>query len=791
MESSTNPTTSSASSQMQSHQLHTEDNRPINLFTSPPQCRSPNRATNRGDTTDHGDEASASESTYSSSEKGRESWDEDDETALEVELAIEANLRRAAQASGRGSQNDSQFTGQQQLQPQQPSNTNNESSRSHNQIPVSEPYNNPWTVDDENHEQGQGILDSQDDLYYVVKQTRPIINDKNRKFVEAKMKAESTFEILGKQSGIWGWPNACNEARRYRNECPHFDGACTIDEYDSDLEATFDFFTEPPWDSGDHPFNDSRDTDVVIHVMTRDQCDIWLEEQLSCKQYVEDRMQEFERVLKTRENRLRIKASGARAYYSYPWPKDWDIKAAMVIREDNDWREDALLKINPDARRVTSLAYSGCKTGSLGDFMLACLHDANAIDKEQLEKLYNEDFEVSMEEIESVGLLRHLRACESLEDLFIQMRQVAKVRACPPYRKIAESSDLDMARVTHSSATESELQKQVHSTSESTDTTSKTKQRRDLPYNHIVTDVFMKKVLKAAPHISEIMVLSFGPCTKIHPNAFNVIGEHFDDLMRLDIQYAFSLVYSPKSALPSVDSLEDKLDNFPYATALLNLVRKCESLVRLDLRHSVSIDDHCEDDAMIFPVTNFVPMKYIDKIRDMLNERGGKLCINSQTELPDADEDYLLKVRMRALKQMGEDTTLAKDCSSIARLYWKGMADDLRQTGCWDSEDDERNLERYVRPPSPMFDDDAGDIFREPSQHTQTVITVDDDKDNTESTESNTNMAVDETIANKIETETRATSGQTDESSTLPHKRQNKEGHHDAKSKVPRLPLFL
>lgn len=215
----------------------------------------------------------------------------------------------------------------------------------------------------------------------------PVINDGEMQMngiIRCLMYYNEKMTVLGPPEGFVGWEEAINAARIERDKLSIFDGFEEIDG--------------PPWQE-----SDGRQT-VTIDTVDYEE---YLEHKNSLpayKDYFDEKMENYQNVYDIEMGRMIMGVTKTKAFYSYPKRKMWNVPADMEIRETENWREDMLKKIRPDAGGMRSLMYCGNARGSLGRF-LNFLHD------------YNDGNYVA----EEFGLLRHVRSIDNLEELYLEI----------------------------------------------------------------------------------------------------------------------------------------------------------------------------------------------------------------------------------------------------------------------------------------------------------------------------------------------------------------------------------
>lgn len=205
--------------------------------------------------------------------------------------------------------------------------------------------------------------------FFIIKSTYPKYSKWDTSDPEAAeydRKANTVHEIVHPMTGFDSEFHAEHEARRFRNNCEQFQGACAPLDDNDDGEISFvdedDFlftsFDEPPWDS-EFIENNDRNEEVIIDIMTMKQYHQKLDEQQEDRMYTEDNEKRYQldEAMKIHECKLRVRSSGYRAYYSYPTEKPWDVKAEMEVKESANWQRQNCLKMRPDIEDIRSFMF--------------------------------------------------------------------------------------------------------------------------------------------------------------------------------------------------------------------------------------------------------------------------------------------------------------------------------------------------------------------------------------------------------------------------------------------------
>lgn len=227
----------------------------------------------------------------------------------------------------------------------------------------------------------------------------PVIYDEDRqlnRIVRFIKYYNETMKVLGPSDGFVDLEEALNAARIERDRLSIFDG---YEETDG-----------PPWRE-----SDGRHT-VVIDTWDYEDYFDYKDSQQNSKAYFDEKMENYQNVYDIEMGRMIMAATKTKVFYTYPKRKMWNVKADMEIRETENWREDMLKKIRPDAGGMRSLMYRGHSRGSLGRFV-NFFHDYN-----------NASYAA-----EEFGLLRHLRSIDNLEELYLEIDlRTAERRASIP-----------------------------------------------------------------------------------------------------------------------------------------------------------------------------------------------------------------------------------------------------------------------------------------------------------------------------------------------------------------------
>ena len=315
--------------------------------------------------------------------------------------------------------------------------------------------------------------------FFIVKSTYPKYSkwdSTDPELAECERRSKTVHEIVHPMEGFESEYQAEYEARRVRNDCEAFRGACaplTDDGEFSEYEDNYHFnsFDEPPWDS-EILEETEREQEVIINYMTLNDYKQKLEEKASDEEYMKsmDTIFRCEEMQEVYECKLRVRDSGCSAYYSYPTAQPWDIKAEMEVKESGNCQKDAARKMRPEIGSVESFMFRGRQHGMFGWLLETC-HQSdrdNGIG----------GFKCHEKEIQMCALLRHLQACKSLRELFIQLNTMDK-----------HLRDQNLEE-----------------------------------YSHVVNKTFIHKLVYVAPHLDQLQVLSFGPSITLYPGALDAIA---------------------------------------------------------------------------------------------------------------------------------------------------------------------------------------------------------------------------------------------------------------------------
>ena len=450
--------------------------------------------------------------------------------------------------------------------------------------------------------------------YFIVKSTYPKYSKWDSSCPETagcEQRAKTIHEIMHPITGFEGEFQADYEARKVRNECEAFRGSCApldddgeFSEYEDDFH--FNSYDDPPWKS-EALEEQERTEEVTIDIMTLKQYKQKLVEKESDAEYIKFMDLEFkcEEALQVYERKLRVRDSGCSAYYSYPTAEPWDITAEMEVKESPNCSKDASRKMRPDIETVKSFMFKGRQHGVFGYLLESC---------------HNSDDMVTSDgdEVHICALLRHLKACKGLDELFLQL-------------------NTDMGNV---------LQRQ-----------------KPLQHAHVVDQTFIQKIMHVAPHLDQLRVLSFGPSITLYPWALDAISQSLPSLQRLDISFALSMQFAP----PGFDEANKY---YPYEMPLLSCVHELDKLNRLDLGFE-TVDFHFIDSKgrkrsiKKSRITCLVSEVALQEIRESVIEVGGIVTETPATKPPPWEEEEPDK-RMRALQEMISDPQLDNDIREIA-----------------------------------------------------------------------------------------------------------------------------
>jgi len=443
--------------------------------------------------------------------------------------------------------------------------------------------------------------------FFIVKSTYPKYSkwdSTDHEIAESERRAKTIHDIVPPIAGFDSEYHADYEARKVRNNCEAFRGACAPLDDDGDFseydDYLFNSYDEPPWDSDVLDEHD-REEEVIIDVMTLKQYKQKLAEKASDEEYIEGLDKEFqcEETLQAYECKLRVRDSGCSAYYSYPSAQPWDIKAEMEVKEGVNWRKDAVRKMRPEIDRVKSFMFKGRQHGVFGWLLEMCHHDD--FDSDSVEE----------HEVQNCALLRHLQACKGLHELFIQLN---------------------------------------------TDNTDNILQRQKLmQYANVISKTFIQKVIHVAPHLDQLRVLSFGPSITLHPRALEALSRSLPSLERLDISFALSMQFAPHGS-------DEVAKYYPYEDPLLACVNELDKLNRLDLGFEL-VDFHYIDSngrkrsVKKSRISCLISEVALQEIRQSIMDVGGIVTETVTTRPPPWQEEESDK-RMRALQEMIMDPQL-------------------------------------------------------------------------------------------------------------------------------------
>ena len=321
--------------------------------------------------------------------------------------------------------------------------------------------------------------------------------------------------------------DAVKAARKKRNRSEWFMDECEPDDDDDDDDDdrsrgyNFQFTNsdQPPYDSADLQ-NWDNDSEIRIEVMTVEEYEEQeaSDEKFLCKARMQRR---YNATVEEKIMQMQIKDAG-RVYYPQRPNPNLTVKAELEVLDyevGDDGKEEKEgdynlkpVEIPKNASSIKTLMYKGGKQ-SLSKFMKDC----RAMKE-------GDDHTATQQEQESIGLLRILAACKSLEELHLQ------------------------------SST----------------------------FSDIISPAFISKMLSAAPHLQQsLKVLSLRRPFEIQPDALPSIGK-FKMLERLDISHTFSSEYYHGDYFDDDDSTGGKAA-LPYDEPLLECVKSIQELKRLDI----------------------------------------------------------------------------------------------------------------------------------------------------------------------------------------------------------------
>jgi hypothetical protein len=481
--------------------------------------------------------------------------------------------------------------------------------------------------DDENNSQ------CTTERFFIVKSTYPKYSkwdSTDPEIAECDRRSKTIHEIVPPITGFDGVFQAEYEARKVRNECEAFRGACApldddgeFSEYEDDFH--FNSFDDPPWDS-EVLEQYERDEEVIIDIMTMKQYKQKLAEKASDVEYIEcmDKEYKCEETVQVYECKLRVRDSGCRAYYSYPTAQPWDIKAEMEVKETVQYQKDVMRKMRPDIERVKSFMFEGRQFGVFGWLLENCHH--SDYDSDRVSSC--DDLEVRM-----CALLRHLQACKSLDELFLQL-----------------NTDTPGNLLQH---------------------------QKPLQYAHVVDRTFIQKLVYVAPHLDQLRVLSFGPSITLYPRALDAISKSLPSLERLDISFALSMDFAPSGG-------DEVNKHYPYEGPLLACVHELDRLNRLDLGFEM-VDFHYTDSKgqqrsiKKNRITCLVSEVALQEIRESIIDVGGIVTETHTTKPPPWEEEESDK-RMRALQEMILDPELDNSIRETAIEKYRDLEEFLAET---------------------------------------------------------------------------------------------------------------
>lgn len=468
--------------------------------------------------------------------------------------------------------------------------------------------------------------------FFIVKSTYPKYSkwdSTDPEIAESERRAKTIHEIMPPITGFESGFQAEYEARRVRNECEAFRGACApldddgeFSEFEDDYH--FNSFDEPPWDSEVLEECD-REEEVIIDCMTLKQYKQKLEEKASDEEYIEYMDKEFkcEETLQIYECKLRVQDSGYDAYYSYPTAQPWDIKAEMEVRESINHQKDAERKMRPEIDCVKSFMFKGRQYGMFGYLLESCYHCDYDSD----------DVRCDRRELQMCALLRHLQASKSLRELFIQLN-------------------------TH--VPDNQLQR-----------------HKLVKYAHVVNGTFIQKLVYVAPHLDQLRVLSFGPNITLYPRALEAISKCLPSLERLDISFALSMEFAPQG--------DDEVTKYyPYENPLLACVTELDRLNRLDLGFEMVDFRYTDSNGRKRSVKKsriscLISEVALQEIRETIIDVGGIVTETHTTKPPPWEEEESDK-RTRALQEMIMDPQLDNDIRETAMEKYQELEEFLKET---------------------------------------------------------------------------------------------------------------
>lgn len=487
--------------------------------------------------------------------------------------------------------------------------------------------------DDDEEEEGDDDSQCTTERFFIVKSTYPKYSkwdSTDPETAESDRRARTIHKIVPPLTGFESGFQAEYEARRVRNECEAFRGACApldddgeFSEFEDDYH--FNSFDEPPWDSEVLEECD-REEEVIIDCMTWKQFKQKLEEKASDEEYIDYMDKEFkcEETIQIYECKLRVQDSGCNAYYSYPTAQPWDIKAEMEVRESTNCQKDAARKMRPEIDCVKSFMFKGRQYGVFGYLLENC----HRCDYDN-----NDDVGCDRHELEMCALLRHLQASKSLRELFIQLNTRVPDNLLQRHKMVK--------------------------------------------FAHVVNKTFIQKLVYVAPHLDQLRVLSFGPNITLYPRALEAISKCLPSLERLDISFALSMEFAPQG--------DDEVTKYyPYESPLLACVTELDKLNRLDLGFEM-VDFHYTDSrgrqrsVKKSRISCLISEVALQEIRETLIDVGGIVTETHTTKPPPWEEEESDK-RLRALQEMILDPQLDDDTRETAMEKHQELEEYLKET---------------------------------------------------------------------------------------------------------------
>ena len=547
--------------------------------------------------------------------------------------------------------------------------------------------------------------------FFIVKSTYPKYSkwdSTDPDLAECERRAKTIHQILPPLTGFDSSYQAEYEGRKARNECIEFCGGFTpLDDDGEYSECEDDYYhfhsyDDPPWDSEALEKSD-RDMEVIIDIMTMKQFEQKLSEKGSDVEYIEemDKEYKYEETFQLYENKLLVRESGCSAFYSYPIAQPWDIQAEMEVRESLRYHKDAERKMRPDIEHVKSFMFQGRQYGVFGQ-VLENSHYSDCDDEE----VTCPDIEVK-----TCGLLRHLRACKGLEELFIQL-----------------NTDIPSNLL--------QLQNALH-------------------YANQVSHTFIRKLEYVAPHCCQLRVLSFGPSITLHPKALEAISMSMPFLERLDISFALSMQFAPHGS-------DEVSKYYPYEAPLLAVVHELDRLVRLDLGFEMVDFSYTDTEGRSRTIKKnrilcLVSEVALQEIRESVIELGGTITEAYNTTLPPRGEDNC-DSKMRVLQEMMLDHKLDNAIKEVALEKYREMGEFFQET-C-DAPDHHFNLSKFdllleasiscsVIEKQGCTEDIAIEGAPEPTSAKRTLALDDVEQQQNNSKKRTSNVTIDDTVNSK------------------------------------------